>query len=88
MSDKFERFKEGLESPPNKAFEITPDDATDLDNVTRALYVGVSGDVAVILEGDSASVVFVGLAAGVWHPMQVKRVLSTGTSAGNIVGGY
>jgi hypothetical protein len=28
------------------------------------------------------------LAAGVWHPMRVKRVYSTGTTATDIVAGY
>lgn len=69
------------------AFSITPDDNTDLaGGPTRGLYVGVTGNVACIMSGGT-TVTMVGLAAGVWHPIQAQRVLSTGTTATSILGG-
>jgi len=68
--------------------EITPDDNTDLSASTRGLYVGASGDVTVIMERDTAAITFTALAAGVVHPLRVKRVLATGTTATGIVGVY
>ena len=59
-----------------------------LDSITRGLYVGVTGDVVVIFAGDSAAVTLVGLAAGVWHPMQIQQINQTGTTATSIVVGY
>lgn len=76
-----------LDSPGVHAFAITPADATELTYVTRGLYVGVSGDVALTMLGGEA-VVFTGLAAGVIHPLRVTIVASTNTNATNITGIY
>jgi len=52
---------------------VTPNDGADLSRgVTRALLVGTSEEVAVVYENGMEDTVF--LAAGVFHPMQVKRV--------------
>jgi len=73
--------------PINSAFAITPDDDVDLIYVTRGIYVGVSGDLKVDTKsGDT--VTFVGLAAGMIHPIRVKRVYENGTDATSIVGVY
>ena len=73
-----------------RAAAVAPSDSTDLNSVTRGIYVGASGNLAVVFADDidSATVTLVGLAAGVWHPMQVRRVLSTATTATGIVAGY
>ncbi|MBU2960025.1 hypothetical protein KO516_04120 [Citreicella sp. C3M06] len=86
MSDKYSQFTHGLNSPPYGGFDITPSDATDLSTVTRALNVGVSGDVHVTLLDDSEATLF--LQAGGIFPLRVKRVWATGTSAGALVGLY
>ena len=88
MADKFEKFPSNIESPAERAFVVVPNDATDLAVSTRALYVGGSGDVAVILVGDSVAVTFSNLVTGTILPIRVKRVLVTGTTATNIVGIY
>ena len=73
--------------PINSAFAITPDDDVDLIYITRGIYVGVSGDLKVdVKSGDT--VTFVGLAAGMIHPIRVKRVYENGTDATSIVGVY
>lgn len=87
MSDTFESWRAGLESPAEHAFAITPADGSDLANTTRGLYVGVSGDVALITAGGD-TVTLVGLAAGIIHPIRAARVKSTGTTATSIVGVY
>jgi len=65
---------------------ITPDDNTDLTASTRGLYVGATGDVVVIFERDTVAVTLVGLVGGVVHPLRVRRVLATNTTATGIVG--
>lgn len=72
--------------PARTGFAVTPSDTVNIPEGTRGLYVGASGDVAVILLDDTTSVVFTGLAAGIIHPIAAKRVLSTGTTATGIVG--
>ncbi len=64
---------------------VTPSDSTELTYTTRGLYVGVAGNVAVVM-ADGTSVTLTGLAAGVVHPLRVKQVRSTGTTATGIVG--
>lgn len=82
--DDFAAFSTSPESPIQHAVAVVPNDTADLPHVTRALYLGGSGDVAVVLKG-GASVTFAGMAAG-WHPLRVSRVLATGTTAGDILG--
>jgi hypothetical protein len=69
------------------ASAITPNDSTNLTTVTRGIYVGVSGDVKVDM-ADNSTVIFVGLSSGGIHPIAVKKVYATGTTATNIVGVY
>lgn len=77
----------GLIDPAERGFSITPNDSADLTVTTRGLYVGVSGDVKVdLVSGDT--VTLVALAAGVIHPLRVRRVYSTGTAATDIIGVY
>jgi hypothetical protein len=86
MADKFANRNAALDSPASGAFAITPDDETDLATITRGIYVGTSGDLAVIMLDDT-SVTLVDIVAGVVHPLRVKRVLEAST-ADDIVGFY
>ncbi|MEO0369816.1 MAG: hypothetical protein AAF231_00025 [Pseudomonadota bacterium] len=85
MTDDFSTHSETLTAPAAAAETITPSDTQDLAFVTRALYVGQGGDVAVELKsGDS--VVLRNMQASVIYPLRVMRVLATGTTAADIVG--
>jgi uncharacterized protein (UPF0261 family) len=76
----------GLEAPATTAFAVTPDDDDELSEVTRALYVGVAGDVAVVMAEGSSAVTFVGVPAGSILPLRVKKIMATNTDATDIVG--
>lgn len=69
------------------AAAVTPSDATEIP-VTRALYVGGSGDIAVLMGEDTNSVVFASVPGGFILPIQVSKVLSTGTTATNVLALY
>jgi hypothetical protein len=85
MTDTFKTFARSLTSPPEHAAGIVPDDAADLPHVTRALYVGGAGDVALrLMSGDE--VVLRGLQAGCLIPIRVDRVRASGTTATGLVG--
>lgn len=83
--DTFATHTRSLTSPPEHALAIVPDDAADLPTVTRALFVGEGGDLAVRM-GGGGGVTLAGVAAGTMLPIRVARVLATGTTAGGIVG--
>ncbi len=85
MTDRYKNTSTGLSSPALDAFAITPNDATDILEVTRALYVGGSGDITLVTKGGT-QVTFVGISAGAFLPIRASRVLATGTSSTNIVG--
>ena len=61
-----------------------------IQRITRGVYVGASGNLTVQFAGDAdaATVTLVGLAAGVWHPMQIQKIISAGTTATGILLGY
>lgn len=88
MSDIWASKSELLDSPADNAAAVTPNDSTDLAVVPRGLYVGGAGTLIVHMKdaaGDAASVSFVGVAGGSLLPIRPSRVLSTGTTATNIV---
>lgn len=88
-------------NPARRAIAVTPSDTLDVTNsagdnapcYAKALYIGVTGDVAVVPAGDNgnslagSAVTFKAVPVG-WFPVQVRRVMSTNTTATNIVGLY
>lgn len=87
MADPFEKFGSAIDSPARYAEAVTPSNSADLPTVARGLYTGAGGSIAVYMEGDDSgtSVVFSDAPAGAVIPIRVRRVLSTGTTATNIV---
>ena len=77
-----------LIKPPENAYAITPNDGTDLAIVTRGIYIGVAGNLEVILVGDTTSVIFVGLNAGSLLSVRAKRVKAAGTTASSLLAVY
>lgn len=69
------------------AVAITPHDTNDqgLDPATggspsTGIYIGGTGNLNVILEGMSSAILFSNLPVG-FHPLRVKRVMATTTTA-------
>lgn len=75
-----------VSDPVKFAVAVTPSDS-DTIGPFRALYVGVTGNVAVRMYGGQNNVTFTNLAVG-WHPIQGDKVLSTGTTASDIKAGW
>jgi len=78
----------GIGEPATHAVAVTPDDVDTLANVSRALYVGVTGDVTVTMYGNGNNATFVGVPAGTILPIRVSKVLATGTDATDILNLY
>jgi hypothetical protein len=84
MSDKYNSFQKGVESPTTKAFDITPNDSADLPDVVRAIHVGVAGTVKITgIENTTATY---RCFAGQKIVGFIKKVHVTGTSASELVG--
>lgn len=75
----------GVTTPAAFAVDITPNDSADLDALTRALYVGVSGDIKLTTAGGDI-ITLIGVLGGSILPLRCKRVFATGTTATSIVG--
>lgn len=69
---------------------MTPSLDSVLARITRGVYVGATGNLTVQFAGDAdaATVTLTGLAAGVWHPMQIQKIVSATTTATGILVGF
>ena len=85
MPDRFETSATGLTAPAIHGFAITPHDANEVAETTRAVYVGTAGNLSVVLLS-GAAIVFSGLAGGTVLPIRVRQIKATGTTAGALVG--
>lgn len=80
----------GRGEPFSHLFPITPSDESEVRVVTRAIYVGGTGDISVMSDGAGGDVIGVLTAAqaGTVIPGRVRKVFATGTTATNLVGLY
>lgn len=74
-------MSQAMQSPTGVS--ITPSDT--VANWFRAVYVGVTGDVT-IKDGAGTSLLFKGAPAGTLLPVMTSKVMSTGTTATNLIG--
>lgn len=83
-----ERGPMKMDEPAYDAASVTPHDTNDLSGgVARALYVGTTGDVEVIMAGGT-TVVFSSVPAGYILPIRVSRVKAANTTASDILALY
>lgn len=82
MVDTFDSHSTSITSPPSNAASVTPDDATDLPFVSRALYVGTPGDLHVLTHGGQ-DITYKGVSGT--KVLRVARVYATGTTAADII---
>lgn len=93
---QFDRWTASGEAsdPARRVFAVTPSDTLDITNgagvnapqYADGLYIGVTGNVTIIAAGDASGtpVTFANHPVG-YLPVQVRRVMATGTTAGSIV---
>ena len=85
MTDRFKSTSSGINGPANDGFIIAPDDGLDLNEITRAIFIGSGGDISLVTKNGTL-LTFSGLGAGSLLPVRASRVHATGTTASNIVG--
>lgn len=77
------RFLVGVGSYQNAA-AVTPSNDTDLSETASALYIGVTGDVTVDMEGVGEGILFKTVPVGYLYG-RFTRVYATGTDATDII---
>jgi hypothetical protein len=88
MADLYAHQAPHLTSPIEHLAAVTPNDSADLANFSRTLFVGVSGDVTCDTVGGEEAITLKNVAAGMHHPIRLKRIDATGTTATDIVVGW
>lgn len=91
-TNNFAQNDTGIIAPFTRAVAITPNDTTDLVEVTRGLNVhkgtgGTTTDIKVLLSGDTDPVTLT-FQVGFVVPIRARRVYATGTDATRIVALY
>lgn len=71
--------------PSSELVSITPADAAITGGPVRSIYVGITGNVAVV-DMNGTTVTFQAVPAGTILPIQVARVNATNTTASGIIG--
>lgn len=83
----FSSFEPSATSSAKGQTAVTPNDSTDLTYISKALWIGGAGNIVVTPAGGGSNVTYT-VAAGTILPIQVTRVLATGTTATQIVNWY
>jgi hypothetical protein len=78
--DQFKDFPTTLTSPATNAAAITPSDNTPLAYVSRAIYVGQTGDISVEMQSGQI-VTFQNVQGGSILALRTLKVRQTGTTA-------
>ena len=82
--DKFANFPTTPISPARGGVSVTPNDTTELTQVSRALYIGQGGDVSLTL-ADGDTLILEAVPAGSVLPVRAATVRATGTTAAAII---
>jgi hypothetical protein len=85
IDDFPERLSSLNSGPATRCDAITKSDTVDLARVTRGIYVGGAGDIAVIASSGTTAT-FSAVPVGTILPIRVSRVMSTGTTATLLIG--
>ncbi|PHR94171.1 MAG: hypothetical protein COA69_00815 [Robiginitomaculum sp.] len=85
MTDRFKYRASGSTGSASNGFPIVPNDATELAETVRAIYIGGTGTITLVLSG-GAELTFTNVPAGIILPVRAISVKSTGTDATNLVG--
>ena len=72
------------EGPATFGFVINPSDDSFLEELTRGIWVGGSGNIILMLSSGRV-IPLVGVVAGTLIPVKAKKVYATGTTATNLV---
>jgi hypothetical protein len=84
ITDRFSSNAGSIMSSATHGEAVTPHDDNDLNYVTRALYIGGTGNINVTMVGGE-TLILTAVQVGTMLSIRVSRVLATNTTATNIV---
>ena len=84
--DSFKDTPDTLISSARDCFSIAPSNTNEVYKVTKALYIGGSGNITLRTVGSVADVVFANVPSGAILDVRAEFVRATGTTATDIVG--
>ncbi len=84
--DSFDHLSQSSMTPSENCFTIVPNDSTELPLLTKAIYIGTGGDLRVLTGQIEAPVTFRNVVSGSVLDVRIRAVLSTGTTASDLVG--
>lgn len=79
------QYYRSMEMPACNSAVVSPSDTIPLQSVSRAIYIGTTGNVAIQLLGDTSPVTLIACQAGSLLPIRVAYLMSTNTTASNII---
>ena len=86
MLDTFQAGGDALLAPARAPFAVTPNDATALPVLPKAIYVGTGGTLIVRGVDAASDVTFKNVASGQIIDVRASHVRATGTTATDLVG--
>jgi len=86
IGDPFRKTADSPIAPAEACFAIVPNDSADFAQATKARYVGLTSDIAVVPFQGDAPILFANVAGGSILPVRARAVHATGTTADQIVG--
>lgn len=84
--DSFASFADSPMAPAAACFVVAPSDTLDLPQVTKAIYVGTGGDIALVPVQGTVPVIFRNVPTGAILDVRVRAVRIAGTTAADIIG--
>ena len=88
MPDAFQNSADAVSAPATRCVAVTPNDATPLTDIPKALFVGTGGALTLRGVADTADTVWKNVPAGALLPFRARYVRAAGTSAGDILALY
>lgn len=73
-------------TPASRCFAITPHDTAELEFVTKAIYVGSTGDLILRPVNGDSDVLFRNVPGGFILDVRARAVRMVGTTASDLVG--
>ena len=83
--DNFQNMQDTVSSPARSLIGVTPADGIPLAFVPKAIYVGAGGDLNVRCIEDQTATILRNVASGSILPIRAAEILSTGTTASDLV---